>query len=136
MRRTLSDGWGDASFQYSQMSLLPITVYLAFPVIRIQSPVLPIPLISTPSSVAWVMYQKYANGLPLYRQEKDWKQIGMELSRATMANWVIYCASQYLTPVYDYCHKLLLEREFLMADEIRVQVLKEPERDAETDSFM
>ena len=26
------------------------------------------------STVAWTMYQKYANGLPLYRQEKDWKQ--------------------------------------------------------------
>ena len=28
------------------------------------------------STVAWTMYQKYANGLPLYRQEKDWKQYG------------------------------------------------------------
>lgn len=28
------------------------------------------------STVAWTMYQKYANGLPLYRQEKDWKQLG------------------------------------------------------------
>lgn len=92
--------------------------------------------LASPSSVAWVMYQKYANGLPLYRQEKDWKQIGMGLSRATMANWVIYCAEHYLHPVYECCHRLLLEREFLMADETRVQVLKEPGRKAETDSFM
>lgn len=92
--------------------------------------------LASPSSVAWVMYQKYANGLPLYRQEKDWKQIGMGLSRATMANWVIYCAEHYLHPVYACCHRLLLEREFLMADETRVQVLKEPGRKAETDSFM
>ncbi len=92
--------------------------------------------LASPSSVAWVMYQKYANGLPLYRQEKDWKQSGMELSRATMANWVIYCAEHYLRPVYNYCHKLLLGRAFLMADETRVQVLKEPGRKAETDSFM
>ena len=28
------------------------------------------------STVAWTMYQKYANGMPLYRQEKDWKQYG------------------------------------------------------------
>ena len=92
--------------------------------------------LASPSSVAWVMYQKYANGLPLYRQEKDWKQIGMDLSRATMANWVIYCAKHYFKPVYNYCHRQLLEREFLMADETRVQVLKEPNRKAETDSFM
>ncbi len=92
--------------------------------------------LASPSSVAWVMYQKYANGLPLYRQEKDWKQYGLVLSRATMANWVIYCAEHYLKPVYEYCHRLLLEREFAMADETRVQVLKEPGRKAETDSFM
>lgn len=92
--------------------------------------------LASPSSVAWVMYQKYANGLPLYRQEKDWLQYGMGLSRATMANWIIYCAENYLKPIYHYCHRLLLEREFAMADETRVQVLKEPGRSPETDSFM
>jgi len=30
--------------------------------------------LASPSAVAWTMYQKYANGMPLYRQEKDWKQ--------------------------------------------------------------
>ena len=30
---------------------------------------------ATASAVAWTMYQKYANGLPLYRQEKDWKAV-------------------------------------------------------------
>ncbi len=43
------------------------------------------------STVAWTMYQKYANGLPLYRQEKDWKQYGAQISRTTLANWIIYC---------------------------------------------
>jgi transposase len=38
------------------------------------------------SSVAWIMYQKYANAMPLYRQEADWKQLGVNFSRATMAN--------------------------------------------------
>ena len=33
--------------------------------------------LASESSVAWTMYQKYANGLPLYRQEKDWKQYGI-----------------------------------------------------------
>jgi len=92
--------------------------------------------LASPSSVAWTMYQKYANGMPLYRQERDWKQYGIELSRTTLANWVIYCSSNYFTPMYDYFHKKLLERQFLMADETRVQVLNEPERKAQTDSFM
>lgn len=29
------------------------------------------------SAAAWVMYQKYANSMPLYRQEQDWKQMGV-----------------------------------------------------------
>ena len=88
------------------------------------------------SVAAWVMYQKYANSMPLYRQEQDFKQMGVMLGRATLANWIIYCASEYFAPFYDYLHRELLKRQFLMADETRVQVLKEPGRNAETDSFM
>lgn len=48
------------------------------------------------SIVAGVIYQKYTNGLPLYRQEKDWLQYGFALSRTTMANGVIACTGIYL----------------------------------------
>ncbi|MBQ6857134.1 MAG: IS66 family transposase, partial [Lachnospiraceae bacterium] len=88
------------------------------------------------STVAWTMYQKYANGMPLYRQEKDWKQYGAEISRTTLANWIIYCSQHYFQPIYDYFHRELLKRSFAMADETRVQVLNEPERRAESQSFM
>lgn len=91
---------------------------------------------ATASVVAWVMYQKYANSMPLYRQEQDWKQLGVLLNRATLANWIIYCATQYFKPLYDHLHRELLKREFLMADETRIQVLHEEGRKAETDSFM
>ena len=87
-------------------------------------------------AVAWTMYQKYANGMPLYRQEKDWKQYGAQISRTTLANWIIYCSQHYFQPVYDYFHRELLKRSFAMADETRVQVLNEPERRAESQSFM
>lgn len=88
------------------------------------------------STVAWTIYQKYANGMPLYRQEKDWKEYGAAVSRTTLANWIIYSAGYYFRPLYDYFHRQLLLREFLMADETRVQVLKEPGRSAESQSFM
>lgn len=39
-------------------------------------------------------------------------------------------------PMYDYFHRELLKRSFAMADETRVQVLKEEERRAQTQSFM
>lgn len=58
---------------------------------------------TTASVVAWVMYQKYANSMPLYRQEQDWKQLGVLLNRATLANWIIHCGTQYFKPLYDIC---------------------------------
>ena len=91
---------------------------------------------ASPSTVAWTIYQKYANGLPLYRQEKDWKEYGAAISRTTLANWIIYSAEHYFQPLHDYFHRQLLQREFLMADETRVQVLKESGRSAESQSFM
>lgn len=76
--------------------------------------------LASPSVVSWIMYQKYGNGMPLFRQEKDWAEYGIDISRSTMANWVIYCAIHYLKPIYEYCHRVLLKREFLMADETRI----------------
>ena len=43
------------------------------------------------STVAWVVYQKYCNGMPLYRIEQDLGRLGAEISRATLANWVVLC---------------------------------------------
>lgn len=88
------------------------------------------------SIVSWCMYQKYVMAVPLYRQEQDWLQFGVELSRTTMANWIIYCVDNHLIYMYDYLHRELLKRQFLMADETRLQVLKEPDRRAQTQSFM
>ena len=73
---------------------------------------------------------KYVNEMPLYRQEKDWLQYGFELSRATMANWVIECTDKYLRVLYEFYHRLLLSRGFAMADESHIQVLKEERREA------
>ena len=89
------------------------------------------------STVAWVMYQKYVNCVPLYRQEADLKtQLGVEIGRSTMANWIISNAMDFFTPMFDFFHRMLLKRAFLMADETPVQVLKEPGRRAETKSYM
>jgi len=102
--------------------------------------IVPEPLINnspaSPSTVAWTMYQKYVNALPLYRQESDWKQYGYIASRGTLANWIIRCANDYFKPMYEYFHRELLSRKFLMADETPVQVLHEPGRRAETKSYM
>lgn len=74
--------------------------------------------------------------LPLYRQEKDFEHLGAKISRGAMAHWIIYCSENYLKPVYDHMHKRLLQRRFFMADETPVQVLKEPDRRAQSKSYV
>ena len=82
------------------------------------------------------MYQKYDNGLPLYRQEKDWKQYVTRINRTTLANWIIHCSQNYFQPMYDYFHRELLKRNFTMSDETRIQILNVDGRRAQTQSFM
>ena len=92
--------------------------------------------ISTPSLVAQVMYQKFALGLPLARQEKDWYRLGLVLPRNDMANWVIRCSEEWLTPVYNRIHEKLMECQVLHMDETRIQCNKEEGKKASSDSFM
>jgi len=99
------------------------------------SPVIPGSLAS-PSAVAYIMSSKYVDGLPLYRQEQQWARLGIELSRQTMANWVIYAAEKWLSPLYDRLHQHLLKRDILQADETTLQVLHEDGRAAESQSYM
>ena len=90
----------------------------------------------TARTLAWVMYQKYANALPLYRQEKDWQQYGLDITRATLANWIILNTEAFLKPFYEYLHRQLLQCRYVMADETPVQVLHEKDRPAERKSYM
>ncbi len=88
------------------------------------------------SSVAWVMYQKFVNSMPLYRQEKEWKSIGLDLSRGTMANWMIAATRDWLKPLVNRLHGLLVQERYLHADETPLQVMNEKGRKNTTPSYM
>lgn len=92
--------------------------------------------LASPSSVANVMYQKYGNSVPLYRQEKGWEQLGIYLSRATMTNWVIRCSQDHLMPVVEHLRKKLLSRDIVHCDETPVQVLREEGKKPQAKSYM
>ena len=92
---------------------------------------------ASPATVAWVMYQKYLNSLPLYRQEQDFKRLyGLDIGRGTIANWIIDNAIEFFTPMCDFFQRKLIAGRYAMADETPVQVLKEPGRRAQTKSYM
>ena len=91
----------------------------------IEKPAMPQPVIAksiaSPSSVAHVMVQKYQQSMPLYRQEREWKEIGIPLSRATLANWVIRPAEDWLMPLAARLQQRLLEQDVIHADETGVR---------------
>jgi len=91
---------------------------------------------ASPEAVAHIAYEKFVMGTPLYRQEQDWARKGMELSRQTMSNWLIRATQDWLFPVYDALKAKLLEHQVLHADETTVQVLHEPNRSAQSKSYM
>jgi transposase len=92
--------------------------------------------IAAPSTVAWIMYQKYMLSVPLYRQERDFNRMGAALKRDTMANWVIRCADYWLKPLYDRMHEQLLKCGIIMSDETTWQVNKEKGKKASSKSYI
>lgn len=86
---------------------------------------------------AHVMYGKFINALPYYRQEKDFEnRFGVKIGRGTMAHWTIYCAENYFSPMTEYFHRLLSGRKIVAADETPIQVLKEADRRPQSKSYV
>jgi transposase len=92
--------------------------------------------IASPSLVAHIANQKYTLALPLYRQEQEFNRNNLNLSRQTMANWLIFVSEHWLVPIYNSLKSMLLLAYVLHADETSVQVLKEEGRLAEKKSYM
>ncbi|HGF5068280.1 TPA: transposase [Vibrio parahaemolyticus] len=79
---------------------------------------------ATESLLANIILGKYQYALPLYRQETLFTQPGIELSRTTMARWVIQVSEKF-KPLYQALKTHLLEQVVVQADETPLNVLKE-----------
>ncbi len=91
--------------------------------------------LASPSVLAMLLTTKYVDGLPLYRFEKVLGRHGIDLSRQTLARWVIECG-EWLQPLVNLMRDRLLESRVVHCDETRLQVLKEPDREATSQSWM
>ena len=60
------------------------------------------------STLEWPIHQKFELGIPMYRQDKEWKGLGVNLSRETTANWLqAVCRDWIQYVVYRLKQKLL-----------------------------
>lgn len=88
------------------------------------------------NALAWVVTAKYEDALPLYRQAALLGRFGgMDLSRNTLAASVVR-VGQAVQPVINLLRDHLLDAPLIFGDETKVQVLKEPGRAAQSQSFM
>ena len=78
--------------------------------------------IPTTGLLASVLVAKYADHLPLYRQEQIFARAGLAIPRSTLGAWVGTCGAQ-LQPLVDALHQELLQQGVLHADETPVQML-------------
>lgn len=85
--------------------------------------------------LAHLVVAKYQDGLPLYRMEAIFERMNIRLPRNTLANWMIQCSDK-LQPLYNLLNDRLLSSGYLHMDETTVQVLKEPDKPAESKSYM
>jgi transposase len=77
----------------------------------------------TAGLLAQVLVAKYADHLPLYRQEAIFARAGFGIARSTLAQWVGACGVQ-LQPLVQALRAELLRHSVLHADETPVQMLK------------
>lgn len=79
--------------------------------------------IPTTGLLAQVLVAKYADHLPLYRQEAIFGRAGLAIPRSTLAQWVGSCGVQ-LQPLLEAMKAALLQHRVLHADETPVAMLK------------
>ena len=82
--------------------------------------------IPTAGLLAHVMVAKFADHLPLYRQEKIFGRAGLAIARSTLAQWVGQTGVQ-LQPLVDACEKLFWPNESSIPTKLRCKCLR-PER--------
>ena len=91
--------------------------------------------IASAGLLAYIVTSKFCDCLPLYRQEKQFERIGVELSRRTMADWMI-AASEACAPLMKVLEERLRSGPLLQLDETTVQVMDEPGRENTNVSYM
>jgi transposase len=85
--------------------------------------------------LAHIVVAKYQDALPLARQQRMLTRIGLEVSRTTLATWMIRLGA-LVQPLINLLREQLLAYDIQGMDETRIQVLKEPGRGAENTSQM
>ena len=85
--------------------------------------------------LAYILVAKYADALPLYRLAGIIERHGGDISRTTLANWIIRLDGVF-APLINVLREHQLSGDYLQADETHIQVLKEDGKAATSAKWM
>ena len=91
--------------------------------------------IASGNTMAYAITSKYADGLPLYRLSGILGRYGIEMPRQTLSESVLRVADR-LAPLAEQLKQHLMKGSLLFMDETRVQVLNEPGKTPQSNSYM
>ena len=74
--------------------------------------------------------------MPLYRQEAEWRRLGLDHREPQWPTWSIIASREYFIPIVNRMHEILVEEKYLHSDETSIQVLNEPGKPATSKSYM
>jgi transposase len=112
-----------ASFQVIRQVRTKLACGRCDKIVQAEAPSRPIARgMAGPGLLAHVLVSKYADHLPLYRQEEIYAREGVELDRATLADWV-GGVSELLQPLIEALRRHVMSGEKLHADDTPVPVL-------------
>lgn len=91
--------------------------------------------VATPGLISAVIDAKFNRHMPLYRQEDEFKCLGVKLTRATLSHWLMK-VSEELTPLIKLMHDEIVNYDIAYADETTLQVLKKKDKPPTSKSYM
>lgn len=91
--------------------------------------------IVTPSLLSSIVFAKYVNHVPLYRQEKAFENQDIFISRKNMANWIINSYERYLKYMEPGFKAELMSNGVIHADETPFKISKDG-REKTSQSYM
>lgn len=101
-----------------------------------EMPVLLLPKsIATPELMAHTIVTKYADHIPLYRQEAIWQRLDIDLPRSSLCAWILKTA-ELCEPLVRALRQLILQGSYIQADETTLQVLEEMGRSNTAKSYL
>jgi transposase len=91
--------------------------------------------LATPELVAYTIIAKYCDHIPLYRQQRIWDRLDIDMPRSSLCGWLLK-VSELCEPLIKLLRQNIISHDYAQADETTVQVLDEVGRSNKTKSYI